>query len=276
MIDGSFTCPTRDGRVGEGGCTFCRNDSFAPAYCRQYPSITQQIEAGKAFFAGRYPQMEYVAYFQSYSSTYAPVEVLRSRYDEALSVPGIVGLILATRPDCLGDEVLSLLSELHSRTSLKIEIGVESCQDHVLRRIHRGHDFACAVSAIRRVAALGIPVGVHLILGLPGETEDQMLAGADTLSALPISSVKLHQLQIFSDTPMAEEYRQHPEEFHLFSSADDYALLAARFAHRLAPGIEVERIVSEAPPHMLIAPRWGLKPQEVQKLFDHHYSHLTL
>lgn len=274
MIDGGFTCPNRDGRVGTRGCTYCRNDAFAPAYCRASGSITAQLEAAKRFFASRYPDMAYLAYFQSYSGTYASPEVLRARYEEALRVPGVVGLVIATRPDCLSDAVLDLLEELSHRVSVCVEVGVESCHDHVLRRIARGHDFACAQDAIQRLAARGLPVGVHIILGLPEESREEMLRGAELLSRLPIASVKLHQLQILRDTPMAEDFRLHPEAFVTFPTAQDYVELAVQFVTRLRADIEVERIVAECPPALLLSPRWGLKPQAVQQLFNSKLTQL--
>lgn len=268
MIDGGFTCPNRDGSVGTSGCTYCRNDAFAPAYCRRSQGITEQIEAGKRFFAGRYSQMQYLAYFQSYSGTYATVEELRRRYDEALSVADVTGLVIATRPDCLSDEVLSLLQEYAQRVSLKVEVGVESFQDSVLQRIHRGHDSQCAQQAILRLAERNIPVGVHIILGLPGESCEQMLDGARRLSSLPVQSLKLHQLQILEGTLMAEDFRLHPDDFVTFPIAGDYVALVRDFLTLLRPDIEVERIVAECPPQLLIAPRWGLKPAAVEQMLD--------
>lgn len=266
MIDGGFSCPNRDGHVGLGGCTYCRNDAFAPAYCRQNQTITQQIQAGKQFFAHRYPHMQYLAYFQSYSGTYAPIDVLRQRYDEALSDPDVVGLVIATRPDCLSDEVLDLLQAYAQRVSLKVEVGVESFCDATLQRIHRGHDSQCAQQAIHHLAQRGIQVGVHLILGLPGESREQMLDGARLLAQLPVQSLKLHQLQILEGTPMAEDYRLHPAQFVTFPTASDYISLVRQFVSLLPSTIQLERIVAECPPHILIAPRWGLKPAEVERM----------
>ena len=164
MVDGGFTCPNRDGTVGSGGCSYCRNDSFAPDYCRKTKSITEQLEAGKRFFGQKYKDMQYIAYFQSYSCTYAPIDVLRQKYEEALSA-GVKGLVIGTRPDCLQEEVPDLLEEFKARTQLKIEIGVESCHDHVLQRINRGHTYVQAEDAIRRTSARGIKVGAHIVLG---------------------------------------------------------------------------------------------------------------
>lgn len=273
MVDGGFTCPNRDGTVGSGGCSYCRNDSFAPDYCRQSGSITEQLEAGKRFFGQKYKDMEYIAYFQSYSCTYAPLEVLRHKYEEALSVEGIKGLIIGTRPDCLHDEVLDLLEEFNDCTELTIEIGVESCYDHVLRRINRGHTYAQAEDAIRRTAARGIKVGVHMILGLPEETVEEMMQGAEMLSRLPIGFIKLHQLQILKGTRMAEDYKAHPESFVVFLKAEDYVALVREYHKHLRSDIKIERYVSSVPSDLVIAPRWGLKPYEIKALIEQGFPY---
>ena len=284
-IDGGFTCPNRDGTKGIGGCTFCNSEAFAPSYCRTHQSIAEQIEAGKRFFAEKYRgEVKYLAYFQSFSGTYAPVETLRQRYLEALSADDVVGLVIATRPDCINEEVLELLSEINQRYALSevyqqyvsevnhhpvvtVEYGVESCYDKTLQHVNRGHDFACAEQVIRMTAERGIAVGVHLIIGLPDETEDEILQEADILSALPVTSLKLHQLQIMQGTPMATEWQQHPERF-LSLTAEAYAQLIARFVQRLRPDIHLERFAASAPSHMVLAPRWRLKPQRVQEMID--------
>lgn len=268
MLDGGFSCPNRDGTVGRGGCSYCRNDSFAPDYCRKSESITEQLEAGKRFFGRRYKDMEYIAYFQSYSGTYAPVDVLRQRYEEALSVEGVRGIIIGTRPDCLQNEVLDLLETLNSRTELTIEIGVESCHDHVLRRINRGHTYSQAEDAIRRTAARGIRVGVHMIIGLPEETREEMIHGAEMLSRLPIDFIKLHQLQILKDTGMADDYGEHSEDFVVFKKAEDYVTLVREYRNHLRSDIKIERYVSSAPSYLVIAPKWGLKPYQIKKLIE--------
>lgn len=268
MLDGGFTCPNRDGTVGNGGCSYCRNDSFAPDYCRKTKSITEQLEAGKRFFGQKYKDMEYIAYFQSYSCTYAPVDVLRQKYEEALAVEGVRGLIIGTRPDCLPNEVLDLLEEFNARTQLTIEIGVESCHDHVLRRINRGHTFVQAEDAIRRTATRGIRVGVHIILGLPEESKEEMMQGAEMLSRLPIDFIKLHQLQILKGTRMADDYGEHPDEFVMFPKAEDYVALVREYRMHLRSDIKIERYVSSAPSDLVIAPRWGLKPYEIKALIE--------
>jgi len=267
-VDGGFSCPNRDGSKGREGCSFCNPKAFAPAYCNSTLSIRQQIEMGKAFFAHKHKgEVDYLVYFQSFSSTYAPIEILRSRYLEALSCKGVLGLVIGTRPDCISDDVLSLLSEIRQSHYVMVGYGVESCYDRTLLRVGRGHSFACAQEAILATARLGIPVGVHLILGLPGETRDEMLHEADILSSLPISVLKLHQLQIMHNTRLADEWQTHPESFSLFS-ADDYVSLVADFVRRLRPDIALDRFAAESPSHLLLAPRWGLKPQLIQQRIE--------
>lgn len=267
-VDGGFTCPNRDGSKGVGGCTFCCPEAFVPSYCREAKGIRAQVEAGIRFFAHKHRgPVDYHVYFQAYSGTYASVEVLRQRYEEALSVPGVTGIVIGTRPDCVNRSVLELLSDLQRRCYVKVEYGIESCYDRTLQLVGRGHDFQCTADAIRLTADYGIPIGVHLILGLPGETRDEMLAEADILSALPIQSVKLHQLQIMRGTAMGEEWLQHPEHFALFD-VKEYARLVADFARRLNPDIVLERVAASAPSSVVLAPRWGLKPQEVGRIFN--------
>lgn len=267
-IDGGFSCPNRDGHKGTGGCTFCNPAAFAPGYCRKVRGIAEQIEEGKRFFARKHRQeVGYLAYFQSYSGTHASIELLRQRYHEALAVEGIKGLVIGTRPDCVDDDVLDLLCEIGRHHSIMVEYGVESCYDKTLKRVNRGHDFAQAESAIRRTAERGIPVGVHLIIGLPGETREEILHEADILSSLPISLLKLHQLQIMKGTPMVDEWSRKPEDF-LMPTAEEYARLVAEFVRRLRPDITLDRFAASAPPDMVLAPCWGLKPQEVQRMIN--------
>lgn len=266
MIDGGFTCPNRDGRVGTGGCTYCRNDSFAPEYCRKAGGIREQILAGKKFWGRRYSQMRYIAYFQSYSGTYAPVEVLRQRYDEALSDTEVCGLLIGTRPDCLGQEVLDLLCEYNRRTHVEVEIGVESCHNHVLERINRGHTWEQARDAIVRTATVGIPVGVHMILGLPTETEEQMLEGASMLAELPISSLKLHQLQILKGTRLEQEFLENPDVFHQFPTLESYLEVVRKYMAILPETVRLERFLSQSPRDILLSPRWNVRSREIKLL----------
>lgn len=265
MIDAGFNCPNRDGSKGHGGCTFCRTASFCPQYCRG--SISDQLKAGKEFFAGKYPDMKYLAYFQPYSNTYAPVETIRSRYEEALNDPDVVGIIIATRPDCLPDETIAYLKELSGRTSLSLEIGVESLYDKTLKRINRGHDAQTSIDAICRCHAAGLEVGIHLIIGLPGETEEEILREADMIDKLPVHSLKLHQLQILKDTRMYDDWKRNKADFVDFT-AETYAAFVASFLGRLNTKIKIERVATSAPPDLLIHPRWGKKPQEIMRMVD--------
>ena len=260
-LHAGFTCPNRDGSIGVGGCTYCNNQTFSPEYCHTGKSITCQLDEGVAFFARKYPDMRYLAYFQAYTNTYGEFSELKRKYEEALAHPGVVGIIIGTRPDCMPDVLLSYLSDLSRRTFVLVEYGVESASDETLRRINRGHDFATSVDAIRRTAAAGVAVGAHMILGLPGESREMILTHADRLSQLPLDTIKLHQLQLIRGTRMAREYELAPGDFHLYD-VDEYIDLAIDFAERLSPSIAIERFVSQSPAELLIAPNWGLKNHE--------------
>lgn len=260
-LNAGFTCPNRDGTVGYGGCTYCNNQTFNPAYCRTEKSITEQLEEGKRFFARKYPDMKYLAYFQAYTNTYAELEDLKKKYEEALNVPDVVGLVIGTRPDCMPDALLDYLEGLNKRTFLIIEYGVESTDNAILKRINRGHTFEVAKAAIEKTSARGIRVGAHVILGLPSETREGLIKQAGVLSALPLTTLKLHQLQLIKGTRMAAEYQEVPEEFHLYS-ADEYIDLVIDYVEHLRPDIVLERFVSQSPKELLIAPDWGLKNHE--------------
>ena len=256
-LDGGFTCPNRDGTLGTGGCSFCDNAAFHPDYTKG-KSIPEQIDAGIAFHQSRGRKADgYLAYFQAFSNTYAPLSVLKERFGQALSHPGVKGLVVGTRPDCVDAEKLDYLSSLEeSGTIVEVEYGIESVFDRTLERVHRGHDFACTEEAIRETARRGLPVGGHVILGLPGETRKMLLEEADILSGLPLASVKFHQLQILKGTPIAKEFSGNPEEF-LRLGPDGYVDLLADILERLRPDIAVARIASSVPPAFTDTP-WGL------------------
>ena len=260
-LNAGFTCPNRDGTVGYGGCTYCNNQTFNPAYCKTEKTVTEQLEEGKQFFARKYPDMKFLAYFQAYSNTYAELEELKRKYEEALSVSDVVGIVIGTRPDCMPDTLLNYLEELNQRTFLLVEYGVESTDNDTLKRINRGHTFEVAEETIRKTAARGIRVGAHIILGLPGEGRSSLIKQAGLLSALPLTTLKLHQLQLIKSTRMAAEYHEHPEEFHLYS-ADEYVDLVIDYVEHLRPDMVLERFVSQSPKELLIAPDWGLKNHE--------------
>ena len=260
-ITAGFTCPTRDGSMGKGGCTYCNNKSFSPNYAAKLRPITEQIDKGISFFRKKYPEMKYLAYFQSYTNTYGEVADCIAKYEEALAHPDVVGLIIGTRPDCMPEPLLEYLSELAKRTFLLIEYGVESTWDKTLERIQRGHTWQESVDTIQRTHEAGILVGAHIILGLPGESREEMIAQAERLSRLPITTLKIHQLQIIRGTIMAVEYLRSPSDFHLFTE-EEYIELCVDFVHHLRSDIVLERFVSQSPQELLLAPRWGWKNYE--------------
>lgn len=260
-LNAGFTCPNRDGTKGFGGCTYCNNQTFSPEYCHTEKSITRQLEEGVAFFARKYPELRYLAYFQAYTNTYDATERLIAKYEEALRFPGVCGLIVGTRPDCMPGDLLDYFSDLSKHSFVLVEYGVESTLDKTLRRINRGHTYAEAEEAIRRTASRGIYTGAHLILGLPGESREEILSHAGRISKLPLTTLKLHQLQLIRNTRMAKEFEESPADFHLYS-VDEYIDLVIDFVERLNPDIVVERFVSQSPKELLIAPDWGLKNYE--------------
>ncbi len=261
-VNAGFTCPNRDGSKGYGGCTYCNNQSFSPGYGKPKKTIAQQMNDGIDFFAYKYPEMKYLAYFQSYTNTYDPIEKLIEKYEEALALPNVVGLIVGTRPDCMPDELLDYFEELSKRTFVIIEYGVESTLNKTLDKINRLHSWEESVEAIIKTANRGLMVGAHMILGLPGETYDDYINHAHKLSELPITTLKLHQLQIIRGTVMAKEYKEDPQSFHIFES-DEYIDLCIDFAEQLRPDIYIERFASQSPKQLLIAPDWGLKNYEL-------------
>ena len=257
-VDAGFSCPNRDGRLATGGCTFCNNGAFTPSYCSRGLSITRQIEEGIAFHRWRYREAQrYLVYFQSFSNTYAPLEVLRERYEEALAHPDVAGLIIGTRPDCVDEAVLDYLAELARDRYVAVEYGIESVYDASLRAVNRGHDFATAERAVQMTTERGLACGAHFILGLPGETDEMMLEGVKAINRLGLTTVKFHQLQIFRDTAMAQEFDKHPDRFR-FWTVEAYIDLVVELLRRLRPDVVVERFASEAPPRYHHGPNWGL------------------
>ena len=256
-INAGFTCPNRDGSLGNDGCTFCNNDAFCPSYCQPQKSITQQIDEGITFHQWRYQKTtKYLAYFQSYSNTYAPVEVLRQRYEEALRHEGVVGLVIGTRPDCVDDEKLDYIASLTKEHYVAVEYGIESCYDRTLERIHRHHTFATTQAAIEATAKRGIHCGGHLILGLPGETSADMLHEADILNQIPIETLKLHQLQILKGSVMERQLQKGEFEFSPFK-LEDYVALVSEFRRRLSTAITIERYAGEVPPRFQAFPEYS-------------------
>lgn len=287
VLDAGFTCPNRDGKVGRGGCTYCDNAAFHPAYSTAGKSLHQQMDEGIEFHKVRYRTTEhYLAYFQAFSNTYAPLERLRELYEEALSHPSVVGIVIGTRPDCVDEDKLDYLADLAGGRILNgwsrslagegvrtapiviVEYGIESCYDETLLRINRGHDFATARSAVHMTAERGLDVGVHFILGLPGESRQMMLDSCDMINELPVRSVKFHQLQIVKGTRMEKEFAEMPEDFERFS-LDEYLDFFVDMLERLRPSLSIERFVGEVPPRFVNDTPWGLiRNVELIRLLD--------
>ena len=255
-VDAGFSCPNRDGHLGTEGCSFCLNEAFNPSYCRRVAGITAQLDEGIAFHRRRYRKAPlYLAYFQAYSNTYAPLEVLRTRYEEALAHPAVAGLVVGTRPDCVDDRVLDLLQELSQKAYVAVEYGIESCLDRTLLAVGRGHDFACTRRAVCATAERGLPVGGHLVLGLPGESRDDILSQATTLNALPLTSIKLHQLQVLRGTRLERQCADPDFRATLLSpSLEEYVSRVCDLLERLRPDLVIERLAGEVPPRYQAMP----------------------
>ena len=259
VVDAGFCCPNRDGTLARGGCTYCDNNAFHPSYSTPDKSIVRQLEEGVEFHRRRYPRAEkYLAYFQPYSNTYAPLEKLKSLYEEALAFPGVVGLAIGTRPDCLDGAKLDYLASLKaSGKVVLLEIGIESCYDATLGHINRRHSWAQAEEAVCAAAERGLNPCAHFIFGLPGESREMMLEGAAKINGLPLGSVKFHQLQIIKGTPMEREFAAHPERFVTWT-LPEYIDFFIDFLERLRPDLPVERFAGEVPPRFVNSTPWGL------------------
>ncbi len=257
-VDAGFTCPNRDGTKGRGGCTYCNNNAFNPSYCHPEKPLEQQIKEGIEFHQVRYRRAnKYLVYFQPYSNTYAPLERLKELYTTALKQPGVIGLVIGTRPDCVDREKLHYLGELAKEHYITIEYGLESIYDTTLERINRQHTYEESVQAIRLSKEYGLHVGAHFIFGLPGESREMMMASVQEINKLPLDSIKFHQLQIVEDTTMAKDYALHPDDYDLFSF-EEYIDFIIRFIEKLNPEFIIERFAGEVPPRYLAGPGWGL------------------
>lgn len=267
-VNAGFSCPNRDGTKGRGGCTYCNNTTFNPAYCTPRLSVAQQMAKGRDFFARKYPEMKYLAYFQAYTNTHGPVDRVLGLYREALSQPDVVGLIIGTRPDCMPDPLLEQLSRMRADgVYIMIEYGAESSHDETLRRVNRCHTWSDTADAVRRTHSAGIDTGLHLIMGLPGETREMMLSTIDAVNTLPVDTVKIHQLQLVRGTRMAADIEAGLYDIPRFT-VEEYADLCRDIVRRLRSDIAIERFVSQSPADMLIYPRWGLKNYQFTNLLQ--------
>ncbi len=270
-IDADFGCPNRDGSIGKGGCTYCNNRAFSPDFAKRKLDIAGQLAAGKKFFARKYPNMHYLAYFQSYTNTYGDVNTLLGLYREAISVDDVVGLIIGTRPDCMPDELLAGLADINRVCPVMIEYGAESSHNQTLDRINRCHTWEQTVDAVMRTTAAGLSVGLHLIMGLPGEDIDMMLQTIDRINQLPVATVKLHQLQLIRGTRLARDVEEGKYSVMSFT-AEQYIVLCVEVIKRLRRDIAIERFVSQSPDEMLISPRWGLKNYQFTNLLNNRLA----
>lgn len=268
-IDAGFTCPNRDGTVARGGCTYCNNDAFNPSYNDAKKPVDVQIKEGIEFHAKRYRRAnKFLAYFQAYSNTYAPLEELKKIYGPALETENVVGLVIGTRSDCMDEEKLKYFAEIQKTHYVIIEYGIESTYDKTLKRINRGHDFQNVVDMLHLTKEYGIKTGGHMIFGLPGETRKEMMDQVETLNNLPLNNIKFHQLQIIKGTHMAKEYKSNPEVYDLFRM-EEYIDFIVKFLERLNPNFVVERFAGEVPPRFLVSEGWGkIRYDQVSKAIE--------
>jgi radical SAM protein (TIGR01212 family) len=268
-VDAGFTCPNRDGSVGFGGCIYCNNDSFRPSSCRAVTPVRLQIENGIAYLTKRYGARKFIAYFQPYTNTYANIETLRSLYYEALENPLVVGLAIGTRPDCVDEQKIELLSEISRRHFVLVEYGLQSIYDKTLRYINRGHDYGTFLNALRLTQGSGIEIGSHIIVGFPTETREEMFRTAAELSGLPVGYLKIHQLQIVRETILASRFEQEP--FPVFGY-EEYLEFVVDFIERLRPEIVLQRLFATAPDDILIAPKWGKTRQQILRGIEERFA----
>lgn len=267
-IDAGFTCPNRDGKISRGACFYCTNESFSPFYCTPKLSVTEQLQKGIEFFSKKYKTQKYLAYFQSYTNTYGKVEDLKKLYLEALAVEGVIGLVIATRPDCIDEEIMKMLKEISKDKYLSIEYGAESTKNETLNFINRGHSWEQTIKAVELANNFQINCGLHFIIGLPGEDKTDFLNHAKKISKLNIQTLKIHQMQVLKKTKLADVYKESPELFYNLN-LENYLDLMAEFLSYLNPNVVVERFTSESPKEMIIYPNWkGKKNFEISHMLE--------
>jgi len=278
VVNAGFTCPNRDGFLRTGGCTYCDNDAFHPNYSTPDKSIGRQIDEGIEFHKVRYHKaQQYIAYFQPFSNTYAPLAKLKEIYAQALAHPDIRGIVIGTRPDCVDNEKLDWLQELSEHGKIVIiEYGIESVYNKTLERIHRGHNFETAVKAIEETARRGITQCGHFIFGLPGETAQEMEASVQIINKLPLTALKFHQLQIIKGTQMEKEFATQRQDFITFT-LEEYIDFIAKFIARLRPDFYIDRFAGEVPPRFVNETPWGLiRYQELRTMLERRMEKLDL
>ncbi|MFO7725786.1 MAG: TIGR01212 family radical SAM protein [Oceanipulchritudo sp.] len=267
-LHAGFTCPNRDGTIGTGGCRYCSNEAFTPAYCHEAKSVEVQIEAGLSFQKRRYPRARgFLGYLQAYTNSHGPIEELTHLYGRILAHPELDGLIIGTRPDCLPDELLDWLQAADAQKPVYIELGIESFSNDILQRMNRGHTIEESEDALARIAARGLPAGGHFLLGFPGEQWESFFDNVARFNRLPLHSVKLHQLHVFRDTPLASYYANHPEAFR-FPEKTAYLTAVAHWLTRISPELHIDRIAGDAPPGFAIGPSWGVRLDALGREFE--------
>lgn len=259
-LDAGFTCPTRDGTLGYGGCLYCDNRSFSPNYRKNLLPISQQLLQGIERLRKVRNANKFLAYFQSFTNTYAPVEKLDKLYREALKVPDIVGICIGTRPDCVNDEIFELLEEINKEVYVSIEFGIESVYDKSLKWADRGHTFEKTKWAIQKANEYGLHVAGHYILGFPTETKEEMLKSTEIINTLGVKALKIHHLHIVNGSRLAEVYKQKP--FHLFNEYE-WIEFVCSFLERLNPKIVIQRLMGDALSGTLLAPKWEMSKGEI-------------
>lgn len=264
-VDAGFTCPNRDGTVGMGGCIYCGGRGSGSFGIARGLSVAGQIEDGKEVMVRKYKAKKFIAYFQAYTNTYESEDLLRRLYDEALSVEDVVGLIVATRPDCLPPKILDLMEEYSRKTYFWLELGLQSISDKTLGLINRGHDFASFAEAVRRCKERGIRVSAHVILGLPGESREEMLASASIINEMGIDGIKIHLLHVMKGTKLAELYERGEVRV---MDRNEYVGLVCDYIERLRPEVLVQRMTGDGGHDNLIAPLWSLKKWEILNAID--------
>ena len=259
-LDGGFTCPNRDGTCGDRGCLFCSAGGSGDFAENAALSITEQVESGKAQTSDKWKDPAYVAYFQAFTNTYAPVEELRRKYEEALSCKGVEGISIATRSDCLPDDVLELLSELNQKTKLWVELGLQTSDEDSAAFIRRGYPLSVFEKAVHDLAERNIPVIVHVIIGLPGETRETLLKTIDCVNRLPVQGIKLQLLHVLADSDLAEIYETG--NYTPLSKEDYISLVSDCIAH-LREDIVIHRLTGDGDKNTLLAPLWSLRKRDV-------------
>ena len=271
-LHAGFTCPNRDGTLGMGGCLYCSNEAFTPGYCHDGDSLEEQIEQGLAFQRKRYPRaVGFLGYLQAYTNTHGPLKQLVEIYETVLGHPELTGMVIGTRPDCLPDPLLNWLVQANQRKPVYIELGIESFCDATLRRMNRGHTFAQAHEAVERVAARGLPVGGHFLVGFPGEAWTNFFDRVDLLNALPLHSVKVHQLHVFKNTPLAEMYLENPDAFQ-FPTKEQYFAKAAEWLGSVRADLYIDRLFGDAPLKYILNPGWGIRLDVLMREFEEYLS----